>query len=65
VTRAEYEHKIDALITERDALWRQYDAVLAAHGLWSHEAGVALTEASRAEDAVQATARAWLRELES
>lgn len=56
--------KIDALITERDALWARYDALVATHGVWSDEAGKALIAASRAEDTVQTTAREYLRELE-
>jgi len=65
MTEAEYTRRIDALITERDALWERYDGLVAAHGVWSNEAETALVAASRAEDAVQATAREWLRELES
>lgn len=64
MTEAEYNTRIDALITERDALWARYDALVAAHGVWSTQAEAALIAASRAEDAVQTTAREYLRELE-
>lgn len=64
MTEAEYNTRIDALIMERDALWARYDALVATHGVWSREADTALIAASRAEDAVQTTAREFLRELE-
>lgn len=64
MTEAEYNQRIDALITQRDALWARYDALVAAHGVWSREADTALIAASQAEDAVQTTAREYLRELE-
>ena len=64
MTETEYNRRIDPLIAERDALWSQYDAVVATHGVWSNEAGAALVRASTAEDAVQTTAREFLRELE-
>lgn len=64
MTETEYNQRIDALITQRDALWARYDALVAAHGVWSAEADTALIAASRAEDTVQTTAREYLRELE-
>lgn len=64
MTQAEYNARIDALVTQRDALWARYDALVATHGVWSREADTALIAASRAEDAVQTTAREFLRELE-
>lgn len=64
MTEAEYNQKIDALITERDALWALFDAAAAAHGAWSREADKALIAASRAEDAVDAVEREYRVEME-
>lgn len=64
MTEAEYNTRIDALITERDALWARYDALVATHGVWSREADTALIAASRAEDAVDALAREYHVEME-
>lgn len=64
MTEAEYNTRIDALITERDALWARYDALVAAHGVWSDEAGDALIAASRVDYAVQTTEREYRVEME-
>jgi hypothetical protein len=60
MTKAEskaWDARIDALITERDALWARYDELVAAHGVWSREADATLLAASRADDAADALSR--------
>lgn len=64
MTETEYNRRIDALIAERDALWARYDALVAAHGVWSTQAEAALVHASNAADAVDALTREYRVEME-